>query len=255
MGVSARPLAGMADALRHRGPDGEGFALYSRGGEIRAAASLAEVASMPGPYTAGLAHTGSRSSTSPTQATSRCSTQRPATRLSTTARSTTTSSSDERSTGRGHRFTTTGDTEVVLRAYIEWGERCVERFVGMWAFAVLDPSRNVLFLSRDRFGIKPLYYWSANGTFCFASEIKALRAVPTVDPKPDRGWSQNTSHRRSRRHGAHLLRGHSAAATRAQHEHQHRRVARRATVALLGTARRRWRRIGGRRHRAFSRGA
>jgi asparagine synthase (glutamine-hydrolysing) len=52
---------------------------------------------------------------------------------------------------------------------------------------MLDPSRNVLFLSRDRFGIKPLYYWSANGTFCFASEIKALRAVPGVDPEPDRG--------------------------------------------------------------------
>jgi asparagine synthase (glutamine-hydrolysing) len=187
MGVSARPLAGMADALRHRGPDGEGFALCSRGGEIRAAASLADVASMSGPCTAGLAHT--RLSIIDLSHASDQPMLDPETRHALVYNGEIYNYVELRRAliERGHRFSTTGDTEVVLHAYIEWGERCVERFVGMWAFAVLDPSRNVLFLSRDRFGIKPLYYWSANGTFCFASEIKALRAVPGVDPEPDRG--------------------------------------------------------------------
>jgi asparagine synthase (glutamine-hydrolysing) len=52
----------------------------------------------------------------------------------------------------------TGDTEVLLHAYLEWGPDCVSRLVGMWAFAVVDLDRDILFLSRDRFGIKPLYY-------------------------------------------------------------------------------------------------
>jgi asparagine synthase (glutamine-hydrolysing) len=186
-GVSARSLGGMAATLRHRGPDGEGFALCSRGGEIRAAASLADVASMPGPCTVGLAHT--RLSIIDLSHASDQPMLDPETRHALVYNGEIYNYLELRRSliERGHRFSTTGDTEVVLRAYIEWGERCVERFVGMWAFAMLDPSRNVLFLSRDRFGIKPLYYWSATGTFCFASEIKALRAVPGVDPEPDRG--------------------------------------------------------------------
>jgi asparagine synthase (glutamine-hydrolysing) len=78
----------------------------------------------------------------------------------------------------GHRFHTATDTEVVLEAYREWGERCVERFNGMWAIALWDGARRRLFCSRDRFGVKPLYYRWDGSRFVFASELKAFRADP-----------------------------------------------------------------------------
>jgi asparagine synthase (glutamine-hydrolysing) len=76
----------------------------------------------------------------------------------------------------GHRFRSDGDTEVILRAYQQWGERCVERFVGMWAFALYDHARRSILLSRDRFGIKPLYFHQTPRRLVFASEIKAVVA-------------------------------------------------------------------------------
>ena len=74
----------------------------------------------------------------------------------------------------GYSFSTSSDTEVLLKSYQEWGEACVEKFNGMWAFSILDKERQVLFLSRDRFGVKPLYYIYDDERFVFASEIKAL---------------------------------------------------------------------------------
>ncbi len=71
-------------------------------------------------------------------------------------------------------FNTSSDTEVVLAAYLEWGNKCVDKFNGMWAFAIYDSSKNKLFLSRDRLGVKPLYYYSKNGKFIFSSEIKGI---------------------------------------------------------------------------------
>lgn len=81
---------------------------------------------------------------------------------------------------KGHRFTSSSDTEVLLHLYQEEGERCVERLNGQWAFAIWDAPRRKLFLSRDRFGVRPLYYTQADGEFLFASEIKALLACPQV---------------------------------------------------------------------------
>jgi asparagine synthase (glutamine-hydrolysing) len=78
---------------------------------------------------------------------------------------------------RGHRFRSETDTEVVLAAYREWGERCVERFIGMWAFAVWDGPRRRLFCSRDRFGVKPFCYRLAGDRFTFASEPAAIAAA------------------------------------------------------------------------------
>src|SRR2546421_755214 len=72
------------------------------------------------------------------------------------------------------RFATGSDTEVVLHAYRKWGEGCLERFRGMFAFALWDEETQTLFCARDRFGIKPLYYAEVDGVFYFASEIKAL---------------------------------------------------------------------------------
>ncbi len=79
---------------------------------------------------------------------------------------------------RGCVFTSASDTEVLLRAYETYGERCIEYFRGMFAFAVWDKTTSSLFLARDRFGEKPLYFYHDSETFAFASEIKALLAVP-----------------------------------------------------------------------------
>ena len=76
----------------------------------------------------------------------------------------------------GHRFRSTGDTEVLLHAYLEWGTDCVERFNGMWAFVIHDQRSRTLFGSRDRFGMKPLYHYADRDHVMFASEIKAIRA-------------------------------------------------------------------------------
>jgi asparagine synthase (glutamine-hydrolysing) len=87
--------------------------------------------------------------------------------------------------GRGHRFRSEGDAEVILHAYEEWGKDCLARFNGMWAFALWDSKKQELFCARDRFGIKPFYYTRVGDTILFASEIKALLAHPGVGRRPD----------------------------------------------------------------------
>lgn len=78
----------------------------------------------------------------------------------------------------GHAFRTTSDTEVVLTAYKQWGQLCLNRFNGMWAFAIWDEVEQKLFLSRDRFGIKPLYFTArVSDTFAFASEINQFKQL------------------------------------------------------------------------------
>lgn len=85
-------------------------------------------------------------------------------------------------TALGHQFRTHCDTEVIVHAWEEWGERCVERFSGMFAFGVWDRNRQTLFMARDRLGIKPFYYTLLdNGLFLFASELKALLVHPDFD--------------------------------------------------------------------------
>ncbi len=82
--------------------------------------------------------------------------------------------------GLGHTFCTTSDTEVLLAAYRQWGKRCVDRLRGMFAFAIWDEACKVLFLARDRMGIKPLYYYPGHKDFVFASEIRAILASSLV---------------------------------------------------------------------------
>lgn len=74
----------------------------------------------------------------------------------------------------GHKFNTTGDTETILKAYAEWGTKCVEKFNGIFAFAIWDEKNDLLFCSRDRIGVKPFYYQYENNVFQFCSEIKGL---------------------------------------------------------------------------------
>jgi asparagine synthase (glutamine-hydrolysing) len=78
----------------------------------------------------------------------------------------------------GHQFNSRSDTEVVLKAYVQWGPDCVNRFNGMFAFAIWDKTTQELFLARDRYGIKPLYYAFLGNCFCFASEQKAIITHP-----------------------------------------------------------------------------
>ncbi len=82
---------------------------------------------------------------------------------------------------RGRAFRNNTDTEVILAAYAEWGTECLSRFNGMWAFAIVDLRKRLLFAARDRFGVKPFYYWDAPDALAFASEIKALLTLPFVE--------------------------------------------------------------------------
>jgi asparagine synthase (glutamine-hydrolysing) len=75
----------------------------------------------------------------------------------------------------GHVFRSSGDTEVLLKAYQEWGTNCIDRFNGMWAFLIYDQRNRRIFGSRDRFGMKPLYWYRSSSYTLFASEIKAIR--------------------------------------------------------------------------------
>ena len=86
----------------------------------------------------------------------------------------------------GHVFRTRCDTEVIVHAWEEWGEACLERFNGMFAFALLDERRQTLFLARDRLGEKPLYYsFLSDGRLLFASELKSLLCCPQLDRRLD----------------------------------------------------------------------
>lgn len=80
-------------------------------------------------------------------------------------------------------FTTNTDTEVILKAYIHWGAECLNKFNGMYAFAIWDRQKKELFIARDRLGIKPLYYYNKNGIVAFSSEVRALLTTDLVPRK------------------------------------------------------------------------
>ena len=79
---------------------------------------------------------------------------------------------------KGYKFESETDTEVILNAYAEWGTNCVQKFIGMFVFAIVDKETEKLTIFRDRAGIKPLYYYQTNELFCFSSELKALMKHP-----------------------------------------------------------------------------
>ena len=87
---------------------------------------------------------------------------------------------------KGHVFRTHSDTEVILHGYRQWGEECVHRFNGMFAFALFDARAGALWLARDRLGVKPLHYaLLSDGSLIFGSELKSLLAHPLLRRAPD----------------------------------------------------------------------
>ena len=89
----------------------------------------------------------------------------------------------------GYKFNSHSDTEVILRAYSHWQEKCLDKFNGMFAFLILDKKRKQVFIARDRFGVKPLYYYQNETGIYFASEIKAFTVLPQ--------WQANLNHQRA----------------------------------------------------------
>lgn len=89
----------------------------------------------------------------------------------------------------GYKFNSNSDTEVILRAYSHWHGKCLDKFNGMFTFLILDKKNNQIFLARDRFGVKPLYYYQDETAIYFASEIKAFTVLPT--------WQAKLNHQRA----------------------------------------------------------
>lgn len=108
---------------------------------------------------------------------------------------------------RGWRFRTKSDTEVILHAWEQWGEQCVEKLRGMFAFVIWDRRRQVLFGARDRLGIKPFYYWNDPEVFAFASEMKALLECGFIPREIDPVALEEYLHHRYVIHPRTLLKG------------------------------------------------
>jgi asparagine synthase (glutamine-hydrolysing) len=151
----------MTDALRHRGPDDEGFFVDPRislGHRRLSILDLSEMGRQPmtyarGPHSVTVTFNGEIFNF------------REIRRLL---------------EAKEYRFHTGTDTEIILAAYLEWGRECVHRFNGMWALALYDQGAGEIFLSRDRFGEKPLHYRLTDGRLIFASEIKAVLVHPVA---------------------------------------------------------------------------
>ncbi len=170
----------------HRGPDARGYLLHRPGADLAVADRLDMPAlAGPGPATVGLVHRR--------LAIIDLSTENDQPLLDSSGRYGLSYNGEvynyvelrDELIALGHDFRTEGDTEVVLNSYKQWGPDCVQRFVGMWAFALVDLERSKLLLSRDRFGIKPLFYSVAGGALRFASEIKALVADGGIELRPN----------------------------------------------------------------------
>lgn len=158
--VDSKRLKEMNDSIQHRGPDGEGFYYYGNvgfGHRRLSILDLSDLGAQPMKYGENLTITYNGEVYNYIEI-------------------------RESLKQKGYVFTSGTDTEVILASYQEWGEECVHRFNGMWAFAIHDIKRNIVFISRDRFGVKPLHYFEDQQSFLFGSEIKQI-LTQVVDRK------------------------------------------------------------------------
>lgn len=202
--VDLQLLEAMTNSLVHRGPDGEGYALLGRQNErpVAIRGRLPEgTGNGASAYRVGLGHRRlaivdlTPSGHQPMGSEDG--------RLWITYNGEVYNSLELRQElmAAGVRFHSTSDTEVVLASYRHWGPACLQRFNGMFAFAVWDNTARTLFCARDRFGIKPFYYRRDHGRFVFASEMKSLLCDSAFSRKPNERavWEYLTSVRRDHR--------------------------------------------------------
>ncbi|MDD8026478.1 MAG: asparagine synthase (glutamine-hydrolyzing) [Acidobacteriota bacterium] len=159
--VDPSVLASMAEALAHRGPDGSGILIEGAAGLAHKRLAVIDLAGGAQPMTVGpvtVVHNGEIFNYRELR---------------------------RELEGRGIIFRTNSDTEVLARAYLAWGEDCVLRFNGMFAFVVFDRRNGRVFAARDPFGIKPLYIWTDGRRTALASEIKAFLRHPAFRPEPE----------------------------------------------------------------------
>src|SRR5688572_22192080 len=190
----------MTTAVRHRGPDGEGFALFSADGLH--VTSLGGEDTVPAVYEARMAYAPKRTMGSTPDSIVALGHRRLAIIDLSPAGHQPMCTPDGRVwivyNGEiynyvelrteletlGYSFVSNNDTEVILAAYREWGEQCLGRFNGMFAFVILDRTNRVVFVARDRFGVKPLYVWrSPEDLVALASEIKQFSVLPGWLPR------------------------------------------------------------------------
>lgn len=156
--VDRQQLEAMTKALSHRGPDGEGIWSYERVGIAHRRLAIIDLATGKQPLsnedeTIWVTFNGEIYNYQELR---------------------------KHLIAAGHNFKTQSDTEVIVHAYEEWGDRCVEKFRGMFAFGLVDLNAQRIFLARDHLGIKPLYYLNTPNCFAFASEIQALRQLKHI---------------------------------------------------------------------------
>jgi len=163
----------MTESLVHRGPDDEGYLSWSDGGDVRVGRHLGD-----DPVRVGFGHR--RLAIIDTSAAGWQPMRSACGRFHLVFNGEVLNHTELRQelTALGHRFATRTDTEVLLAAWQQWGEGALPRFVGMFAFALLDCASRRMLLARDPFGIKPLYYTSRDGRIVFASEIAPLLRLP-----------------------------------------------------------------------------
>jgi asparagine synthase (glutamine-hydrolysing) len=162
-GVSLESLGRMAAAIQHRGPDGYGFYAGSRVGLAHVRLSIVDLAGGAQPLTN---EDGQIVVTYNGEIYNHPELRRELQQ-------------------RGHVFRTRSDTEILVHGYEEWGAQLLQRLNGQFAFAIYDRNRETVFVARDRFGVRPLFYAQPNGAFLFGSEIKAILASGEVDAALD----------------------------------------------------------------------
>jgi asparagine synthase (glutamine-hydrolysing) len=196
-------LAGMSHLLRNRGPDGEGFALFTTDGDVLVRGGPATPPQTFGSGTsfaptamlgageerrANIAFGHRRLAIVDLSAHGHQPMASPDGRIWMVFNGEIYNHVElrEELAALGHRFDSHSDTAVVIAAYRQWGVDCLSRFNGMFVLVLFDRDADKLFLARDRFGVKPLNYWTNGRTFLFASEIKAFLASPEFAVKPRR---------------------------------------------------------------------
>lgn len=189
-------LRAMADSLRHRGPDDEGYALFNRatgmarhfkGADSPAGVRLPDIrgTAAAGEYDLGIAERRLAILDLSPAGHTPMTTADGALTLTFNGEIYNYVELRHELSALGHAFCSSGDTEVLLAAYRQWGVNCVTRFNGMWAFALWDAAHRILFCSRDRFGVKPFYYIHERNLFAFASEPKALWSTGLIQARPN----------------------------------------------------------------------